>query len=45
LPPAAALSGDSMQDFIVGSSLATAIGAAIFYGTKVNTLRHSSISP
>ena len=35
LPPAAALSGDSMQDFIVGSSLATAIGAAIFYGTKV----------
>ena len=33
--PPAALSGDSMQDFLVGSSLATAIGAAVFYGTRV----------
>jgi hypothetical protein len=25
-----------MQDFLVGSSLATAIGAAVFYGTRVS---------
>ena len=37
-PPPAALSGDSMQDFLVGSSLATAIGAAVFYGTRVSAV-------